>query len=116
MLLVASRNSRVPPIERCIYYAYRLFGMIQRTATIIRHTHVYVCTCIHRLLPTPRIFAEKEARSRVLVATERKERGRNDMHRKSDLPKRKRTVCVNVCVFLNIKLRPVKCRRIKKNL
>lgn len=101
MLLIASRNPRVLLIEtHILYVAYQetLFGMIQ---CICHDRQAYTRICMYMYTQIASDSVEKEgARSRNVVATERKERGRrNDMHRKSDLSKRKHCMCECVCVF-----------------
>lgn len=88
--------------------------MIQR-ACHDRHTHVYVYTCIHRLLPIPRVSPrEREGRVNVVAAAtlsgKRKEEemictGRT-VYIETKAPCVYVCVCVCLCVYVSLSVKP----------
>lgn len=89
---------------RRIYYREILYlEWYNASVTIIGHTHVYVCTCIHKLLPIRWSPREREAAgSRNVVVATLSRKGKNEEEEmictgRAAYTETKAYVCV--CVF-----------------
>lgn len=84
---------------------------------ICHDRQAYSRICMYMYTQIASDSVEKEARGRVTLSRQKGKKEEEEMICTGRATyQNESTVCVNVYVFLNVKLRPVKCRRIKKNL